>query len=187
MNRMSTGLCFAAAFGLAATLGAQSPTSTTTASRSTTDKDHDVTITGCLSKVGSSYTLTNAHMDTSASSSTTTGTSTTTASGTSTTGTSGTSATNREAAGSAMGASTWMLTGDSDLEKHVGHKIQVTGKSSWDASMEHGRTSGTTASGAGTTAAPPSTTTATSTATTGSNAEPRLDVKSIKMVSSSCS
>jgi hypothetical protein len=175
MTRLSTGLCFAAAVGFAATLGAQSPTSTTTASHPTTDKDHEVTVTGCLSKAAAGYELTNARMEPNAAASTTT------AAGSTTTAT-GTSGTNPDHAAS-MTASTWMLTGDSDLEKHVGHKIQVTGKTSWDGSMDHGRTAATTASGAGTTAAPPSAATTTS----GSNAEPRLDVKSIKMVSTSCS
>ena len=140
MNRMSTGLCFAAAVGFAATLGAQSPTSTT--SRSTMDKDHDVTVTGCLSKATAGYTLTNARVDTN-------GSSTTTTPGSATAGTTGTTG---SGAASPAGASTWMLSGDSDLEKHVGHKIQVTGKTSWDASMDHARASGTTAT-------PPSTST----------------------------
>jgi len=174
MNKMSTGLCFAAAVGLAATLGAQSPTSTTTASRPTTaDKDHDVTITGCLSKTAGSYTLTNARMDTDASSSTTTAGGSTTTASSSTTGTTGTSGASGNAAGAAMAGRTWTLTGDSDLEKHVGHKIQVTGKASADSNTASSTSTAST-----------STTSAT---TTGSNAEPRLDVKSIKMVSSICS
>lgn len=171
MNRMSTGLCFAAAVGFAVTLGAQAPTSTATSSRSTMDKEHDVTLTGCLSKATAGYTLTNAHVDTNAASSTTT------TPGSATAGTTGTTGNSRDAA-SSMAASTWMLSGDNDLEKHVGHKIQVTGKTSWDASMDHARAAGTTAT-------PPSTTSAASAAS--STAEPKLDVKSIKMVSSSCS
>jgi len=178
MNAMTTGLCFAAAVGLAATLGAQSPTSTTTSRPMTGDKDHEVTITGCLSKASGGFMLTNARMDTDKSSSTTTAPgSTTTASGSSTTSATGTSGSTREGAAS-MSASTWMLSGDKDLEKHVGHKITVTGKTTSEGAMEHGRTAATTTSGSGTTAAPPSATTA---------SEPHLDVKSIKMVSSSCS
>ena len=38
---------------------------------------------------------------------------------------------------------TWALAGGSDLDKHVGHKIQVTGKTAWD-SMDHGKTPETT-------------------------------------------
>jgi hypothetical protein len=176
MKKISTGLCFAAALGLTATLGAQVPTTTASGSA---DKDHEVTVTGCLSKAATGFMLNNAQVDTGTSTTTTAGsTSTTTA------GTTGTSGTNREA-GAAAAPMSWMLSGDSDLEKHVGHKIQVTGRTSWDASMDRGRTSATTASGAGTTAAPPATSTSTTTTTPGSG--PRLDVKSIKMVSASCS
>ena len=48
--------------------------------------------------------------------------------------------------------------GGTDLDKHVGHKIQVTGRSSWDSAMDHSRmpdaaaaagtTAGTTTAGA---------------------------------------
>src|SRR3954452_17272796 len=120
MNRISTGLSLAAAIGLAATLSAQTA-STTTAK---TDKDHDVTVTGCLSKAAGGFMLNNARVETGASSSTTTASGTTTA-GSSTTSATGTSGTTPAAAASGA-AMSWMLTGDSDLEKHVGHKIQVT-------------------------------------------------------------
>jgi hypothetical protein len=76
--------------------------------------------------------------------------------------------------------------GGSDLDKHVGHKVQITGKTSWDSTMSHGSTT-TAAAG----------TAATTTGTTGTaeeqrkgdahGAEPRLDVQSVKMISSSCS
>ena len=189
MNRTASGLCLAAAVGLAATLSAQSPT-TTTASPSAAG-DREVTISGCLSKAaGGGFTLTNARIEPNASASTTTAPGATTTAGTSgSTTTAGATGTSGEAA-SASPAMTWMLSGDSDLEKHVGHKIQVTGKTSWKDSMEHGRTSTSTAGGAGTTAAPPSAATSTGTSTTtagGSADQPRLDVKSIKMVSTSCS
>jgi hypothetical protein len=167
MNRISTGLSLAAAIGLAATLSAQTA-STTTAK---TDKDHDVTVTGCLSKAAGGFMLNNARVETGASSSTTTASGTTTA-GSSTTSATGTSGTT-PAAGASGAAMSWMLTGDSDLEKHVGHKIQVTGKTTWDESMDHNRSAASTST---------STTT-----TTKSGPEPSLDVKSIKMISSSCS
>jgi hypothetical protein len=210
MNRTGTGLCFAAAIGLAATLGAQSST-TTTASQPAAASDHEVTISGCLSKAAGGYMLTNARVEPNASASTTTApgaTSTTgaatttagnpppTAAGTtgSTTTTAGAAGTAGEAAAAASPAMTWMLSGDNDLEKHVGHRIQVTGKTSWNASMDRGRTSTTDPSGVGTTAAPPSATTSTATSTStstttasGSADHPRMDVKSIKMVSTSCS
>jgi hypothetical protein len=165
MKRMTTGLCLASAIGLAATLFAQTPTTTTAG------KDHDVTVTGCLSKAAGGFMLNNARMDTGTPSSTTTASgSTTTAGSTTATGTTGT---NREgAAGAPM---SWMLTGNDDLEKHVGHKIEVTGKTTWDASMDHSRASTSTS------------TASTSTTTAKSGSEPHLDVKSIKMISSSCS
>jgi hypothetical protein len=178
MNSISTGLCAAAALALTATLGAQTPTTTTASQTTTAGKGHDVTVTGCLSKASGGFMLTDSHVDTAAAS-TTTASGSTTAGGTSTTTATGTSGTSPAASAPAM---SWMLSGDSDLEKHVGHKIQVTGRTSWDGSMDHGRTSTTTASGAGTTAAPPAATTATTPAD-----GPHLDVKSIKMVSSSCS
>ena len=187
MSRTVSGLCFVAAVGLATTLGAQSPT-TTTASPSAAG-DREVTISGCLSKTAGGYMLNNARVEPTASASTTTAPGATTTAGTTgSTTTAGATGTSGGAA-EASPAMTWMLSGDSDLEKHVGHKIQVTGKTSWKDSMEHGRTSTSTASGAGTTAAPPSAATSTGTSTTagGSADQPRLDVKSIKMVSTSCS
>jgi hypothetical protein len=165
MNAVKTGLTFAAAIGLAATLGAQSPTSTTSSRPMTGDKDHDVTITGCLSKGATDFTLNNARLDTEKTTSTASAAgSTSTATATGTTGT----------AASSSAPNTWKLTGDNDLDKHVGHKIQVTGKTTWDASMEHGR------SATSTTASPSSSTSSTS------SSEPTLNVKSIKMVASSC-
>jgi hypothetical protein len=184
MHRTVIGVCFAGAIGLAATLGAQSPT--TTASQSA-KSDHEVTISGCLSKGATGYMLNNAHVEPNASASTTTtpGSTTTTASSPTpttttggatttagTTGTTGSAAAAAAAAGAASPAMTWMLSGDSDLEKHVGHKIQVTGKTTWSGSPS--ATTGTAST--------------TATTTSGASAEqPRLDVKSIKMVSASCS
>jgi hypothetical protein len=186
MNKTLSGLCFAAAFGLAATLGAQS---TTTSQSATTAKgDHDVTVTGCLAKgAGGGYILSNARVDPAGASTTTAAgsTSTTTASGSTTAGSATTTGTTGANANSP--AMTWMLSGNSDLEKHLGHKIQVTGKSAWNGAMDHGRTSTTTASGTGTTAST-GTTAAAGTTTPGSAADqPSLDVKSIKMLASSCS
>jgi hypothetical protein len=146
------------------------------------DKARDISVTGCLAKgADGRYMLTNAKMDTSAGSSTAS-----TAGGTSTTaGTTGTTAnpagtTPSTASGMNAGASL-VLTGssDSDLEKHVGHKIQVTGKSAWDGST--GRSSGTTGTTGSTTAAP-----ATGSATSSAD-QPRLDVQSVKMIAASCS
>jgi len=167
MKRISAGLGFAIAIGLAATLGAQTPPATSQTSRpAMADKDHDVTVTGCLAKgTAGGFQLTNARVEPASSTTTTAGGTTTTAGGATTTGTSGTSA----VPGAPM---SWMVSGDNDLEKHVGHKITVTGKTAWDPSMKS-------------TTPPPTTTTATGSTTT-AGSEPRLDVKSIKMVAATC-
>jgi hypothetical protein len=172
MHRSVIGVCFAGVIGLAATLGAQAPT--TTATQPPSDKsDREVTISGCLSKGATGFMLTNARVEPNASASTTTapGATTTTAGSPTTTGTTGTAG---EAAAAASPAMTWSLSGDSDLEKHVGHKIQVTGKTTWNGSPSARPSAGTTGTAA--------------TTTSGASADqPKLDVKSIKMVSTSCS
>jgi hypothetical protein len=189
MTRTATGFCAAAAMACAVSLGAQTPSTTTAQRSSTTDKKHDVTVTGCLAKDASGgFMLNNAQVDNAASATTTTGGSTTTAGGATTT-------TSRSAGMSNAPAMSWMLMGGSDLDKHVGHKIQVTGKTEWDSSMSH--TSTASAAGAGTTAAQPDpTTTAGTTGTVeqqrtrnrdAHGAQPMLDVQSIKMIASSCS
>ena len=89
----------------------------------------------------------------------------------------------------ATAGSSWTLEGGSDLDKHVGHKIQVTGK---EVSSSQGRsvrdddrdrrhatatgTTGTTGSAAGE-----------QRHSTSDHATRKLDVKSMKMISSSCS
>ena len=88
MKRTATGLCVAAAMAFAVTLAAQTSTTTTPRSSTTTDKMHDVTVTGCLARDASGgYILNNARMENGTSSTTagTTGGSTTTTSGTTTT------------------------------------------------------------------------------------------------------
>ena len=112
MKGTITGVCLAAAMGFAATLGAQAPATTTTA---TPDKsDREITLTGCLTKTGDDYMLMNARADEGKSSTTTTAGATTT--------------------GGAVGTSgvdtpmMWKLSDGNDLDKHVGHKITVTGK-----------------------------------------------------------
>jgi hypothetical protein len=153
MKRTTAGLCVAAAFALAASLNAQ------TTSSATQSSGDEVSVTGCLEKSPSGgFVLNNAKMDTDSSN--------TGASGT--TGTAGSTAAGSasSAYGSMTGGSTWMLEGESsDLEKHVGHKIQVTGKQSEHSSSSTAGTSGTTAS---------------------STPSKHLDVKSVKMVSATC-
>jgi hypothetical protein len=154
-----------------------------------TEKARDVSVTGCLSKgADGKFTLTNARVDTpTTGASSTTTTPTTTPETTTATGTAGANA----------AAMSWALMGGTDLDKHVGHKIQVTGRSSWDGAMDHSRmpdtsaaagtTSGTTA--AGTTGTSGTTATAASEEMrkdTNAN-QPRLDVQSVKMIAPSCS
>jgi len=196
MKRTATGLCMAAAFGCIATLGAQTSTTSTTAGQRApmTDKARDVTITGCLSKAADGkFMLTNARMDPMGdpSSTATTGTSTTTA-GTTTAGTTAgtTTSTTSTAGASKDPAMSWMLAGGSDLDKHVGHKIQVSGRTNWDSAMGS-RTPDTTASTAGTTSSVGTSGTTTTAATEDRKEmrtdQPRLDVQSVKMIAPSCS
>jgi hypothetical protein len=184
MKRLMTGFGVAAAFGLAATLSAQTP-----ASSSASDKE--VTITGCLERgANGNYTLANAKIDDSASAtSTTTGTTGTTS------GAAGTTA----GAMSTTAGTSWTLEGGSDLDKHVGHKIQVTGKEV-SASKEDDHAAATTTA-TGTATGTSGTTTATGTTGTtggsevsaeqkhaaGDHAGRKLDVKSVKMISATCS
>ncbi|HJZ77238.1 MAG TPA: hypothetical protein VKE51_36150 [Vicinamibacterales bacterium] len=185
MNRTAAGLCVATAMACAVSLGAQTPTTTTTPQRSstTTEKSHDVTVTGCLARDASGgYILNDARIDPAASSTTTAPGSTTTAGATTTAPPS--------ASTSSAPPMKWMLRGDSDLDKHVGEKVQVSGKTTWDSAMSRAASGATT-----TTAQPDPTTTAGTTGTVEQRrgerdtkgAEPRLDVQSIKMIASHCS
>lgn len=220
MTRTFTGLCIASAFAFAASLGAQSPTSTTTPQSSSMNKSgHEVTVTGCLMKGGDgNYMLNNARVEPASSATTTAPGATTTAPTGSATGSStatGTSGTTPPSSASSSASSSmptmWMLQGGKDLDKHVGHKIQVTGVANWGGSSSPSSQPGSTAS----TTTPPTsnpyptgsatgTTASGTTGTTGSTAgeqrssssahesgtmmnHPRLDVQSVKMISSSCS
>ena len=195
MTRSATGFCIAAAFGFAVTLAAQTPpTSQTYGKSSDKDKGHEVTVTGCLSKgADGNFMLNNARAESKAS--TTTGTSGTTT--TTTPPASGSSS-------SMANAMTWRLEGGTDLDKHVGHKIEVTGRTDYTGAMDHSRNPGDTTAAAGTTAEPTNpnpnpTTTAGTTGTSGTTADeqrypkgsrdmnqPKLEVTSIKMISTSC-
>jgi hypothetical protein len=189
MTRTATGFCVAAALGWAVSLGAQSPTSTTAGQRPmTSDKAHDITITGCLSKsADGDFILTNARESKAGDDyATTTAPGSTTTAGTTgsavppATATS-TTATEPAGSGTVNAPMTWSLVGGSDLEKHVGHKIAVTGRASSDADRD--RTPGSTA----TTGTPPATTTGESHASERRTSAPRLDVQSVKMIAPSCS
>jgi len=189
MKRTVTGFCVAAAFGCIATLGAQTPPTSTTAGQRApmADKAKDVTITGCLAKSpDGKFTLTNAKID-DPTSSTSPGSPSTTTAGTPPAGTTANTTQNP-----ASTATAWMLAGGTDLDKHVGHKIQVTGRTAWDAAMDRSRTPNPTSTTTGTTAGTVGTSGATTTATTeerkdGRTDQPRLDVQSVKMIAPSCS
>src|SRR5262249_42297190 len=123
------GVVAAAAF--AASLGARTTAGTQAAA--STDRDA-LSITGCLERDASgAYQLTDAHVDRLPARATgTTGAAATTGA------TGGTAGRRTAAAGASAGASTagatsvrnaWKLEpGDRDLDKHVGHRIQVTGR-----------------------------------------------------------
>jgi hypothetical protein len=180
MSRTATAFGIAAALSLGASLGAQTTT--------TTDKGREVTVTGCLARGSDgAYMLNNAKIDENASSSrssassatTTTGSATTTgAPSPTTTGTTGSSSVGTTAASptttTAGSPMSWKLEGGSDLERHVGHKIQVTGRTEWN---EHSSASSSPA---------PATTTGTSGASSTMSSGPKLDVSSVKMISTSC-
>jgi len=183
MTRTATGLGIAAALGFAVATGAQPPTTTTpttTSPQTTTsrsDKDHEISVTGCLARAGDgTFMLNNAHMANSMdkpTASTTTGATTTTGTtGSSTVGATAAepatpeTTTDRAGAMSKGAAMSWKLEGGKDLERHVGHTIQVTGRTDWN---EHAAAA-----------------TSSSATTTTSSSGARLDVSSIKMVSASC-
>jgi len=170
MTRM-TALSIAAAFGFAAaTLAAQTTTSTATTQRMNDKSGNEVTVTGCLARgADGKFTLNDARQDKS----------TTTTAGSTTTGTTGT----ESAAGGRERAMTWRLEGGSDLERHVGHKIQVTGHTDWKESDRTGSNPPTSTATTGTTAGAEQRDRRT---TTDMN-QPKLDVTSVKMISSSCS
>src|SRR5579862_3882884 len=99
----TTVLSLAAAFGLAATLSAQTTTSTAASQRYNSSDKNEVTVTGCLSKDASGgYMLTNAREE---KASTTTGTTGTT--------------TAAESSRMADRGTTFKLEGGSDLDRHV--------------------------------------------------------------------
>src|SRR5262249_21131445 len=145
--------------GCVATLAAQTPP-TSSAQRSSSDSK-DLIVTGCLERgADGMFTLANAREEAKSEASAATGTT-----GTSSTATSGTS--------SSTPSHNYRLEGGTDLEKHVGHKIQVTGMLKEGASSP-GAAAGTSTAG-------------TSGAASGKADAKQLDVKSVKMIAASCS
>lgn len=181
MTGRTTGLCVAGIFGLAISLGAQT---TTTAQTTSMDHNRDhIAVTGCLQRdANGGFILANARIDPSehggsSSTTTTTGTTGTTA----TTTTSGTTtAEGSEAHRMSENEGTWKLEGSSsDLDRHVGQRVTVTGREDSSSSS----TATTTTAG----------TTTGTTGTTGesehhaSSTERHLKVDSVKSASGSCS
>jgi len=193
MTRTITGLCVAGAVSCAISLAAQTPASTTTQRTTTSDAAaHDITVTGCVAKAADGrFTLTNAMVEPMATG-TTAGTTTagsttgaTTTAGTTTAGT--TTATSPTVIGTTSAstpAMTWTLTGGTDLDKHLGHKIQVMGQTTWVAGrpMTSTNPTGTTTGTTGTTAGATTGTTTAARMTPG----PTVDVRTIKMLTASC-
>src|SRR5581483_3846721 len=191
MTRTATGPGIAAAPGFAVSLGAQTTTTTTPQDQHSmrSDKGREVSVTGCLARGSDgAFTLTNARMDDRAGGSSATTTAgatnptTTTAGTTGTTGSSsvGTTAAEPASPATTTGASgssttTWKLEGGKDLERHVGHKIEVTGRTDWNEHSSMSSSSSTT-----------TTTGTTGSASASMTGGPRLDVSSVKMISASC-
>jgi hypothetical protein len=201
MKRAVSGMFTAGALTFATSVGAQSGTPRT-ASQPVLGGDKTVAVTGCLARnADGGYLLNNARVDAVGPTSATTagaaatagGSTSATASGTS--ATVGSTATPPDATGgeATPDLTSWMLQGGTDLAKHVGHKIQAIGNSSWEAPKNRAGVpatgTGSPATGTATTtgAASPTTTGTTGTVDNGMSAHPRLDVQSIKVVSQSCS
>jgi hypothetical protein len=194
MKRTAIGLCAAAAFGFVAAGGAQTPPTTTagqTPAASSRDAK-DIAITGCLQRgPDGKFILTNARMENDMTHSSSTGTTTGSTAGT----TGSTAGTTTSAAGSTTGAmdpaNTWTLEGGKDLDKHVGHKVQVTGRAMDATHKDDDAAKGATSSATGSTATTGTTGTTGATAPGGQRHEmqtgsQRLDVKAVKMIAASC-
>jgi hypothetical protein len=168
--------------------------------------ERNMTVTGCVERgPNGGYILTNAKMEnpsgSMSGSSSATGTS-----GTSTSGTSATGSTSQYGSTGASGAmanvTTWQLEGGSNLSEHVGHKVEITGHPAMSGSSSSSARSGMSGTTAGTSSSGTTSGTSTtesgrsgsmsgqsSTGTSGSatGAEHKLNVESVKMVSTTCS
>ena len=205
MKRTVTGLCVAVVLSFATAVFAQQtttpqPATGTNPQTSAASSPGNITLTGCLQRGDDgNFSLTNVQMD----SASTAGSAPTGTSGA--TATAGATATTPGATSAAPGATAtagantgaamnWNLRGGTDLEKHVGHRIAVTGRSAMGAASTSA-TAGATAPGAtagtstGATGGAATGVTGGATATAGSKpmASARtLEVQSIKMISANC-
>ena len=174
MTQTISGLCAAGVIACAISIAAQAPSSATTTQRTTVDAaQHDITVTGCVAKsADGQFTLTNVVVEPKASTA-----------GTGTTGTAPeTAATSPTIIGTTIASAPtlWMLSGGTDLDKHVGHKIQVMGRTAWTPTM-----AGKPISGTGTTGTTGAATAGATTART-TTSGPSVDVRTIKMLTVSC-
>jgi hypothetical protein len=185
MTHRIRGLSIATAGAVSVLLAAQSSTSSATPQGTGTDKArHDVTVTGCVAKSADGrFMLTNATIEPAAPAATTGTTSAgATATGTTTAGTTSPSMPAVDAMNTLM---TWTLAGGSDLDQHLGYKIQVTGLTTWDASKPAPAAPMPVAT-TGTAGATTTTAGTTSDNTTTIVDRPLVDVRTVKMLSASC-
>jgi hypothetical protein len=188
MLKKRTGLGLAIALGGAVSLSAQS--ATTTAPQSPTASDaNELNIVGCVSKsADGGFVLTNARVEPATPGTAGAAATTTSGGGTTTTGTSGSAATRpTEPAGSGTsGMTTWALKGGSDLEKHIGHKVQVTGRAEAHQSNAPASTSSSATSPSSATGRTGATGSASATDVSDEAHTRALDVQSIKMLATRC-
>jgi len=131
----------------------------------------EITITGCLSKGADDiYVLTNSRTAARIGASADSPTSPIPAGG------AVPAATEPKGSGPTSRPPTWQLLGAHDLDPHVGHTIQVTGRALEEQSKNRD-TQGETATG----------TTGTTLPSESRSSQPRVDVQSIKMIASRCS
>jgi FlaG/FlaF family flagellin (archaellin) len=182
MKRTITALCVAAAASWVMTAGAQTYGSSEKAQKSSTKSAKSITVTGCVQEgtMPETYTLTNV-----------TGTSGSWGGSGSSSGTSGTSGSGMSGETGTTGENIELVASSGvDLKAHVGHKVQVTGT---PMGMDHSKnskkgssgTSGSGASGSGSMSG----TMAGESGSQGMSGmmEHKLTVKSVKMLSDTCS
>jgi hypothetical protein len=135
-----------------------------------------MTLTGCLQKTADGFALANVMADSKSPSG-----SSGAAAPTGTTG----AATPGAASSATSGAtSTWNLRGGSDLEKHVGHRIAVTGKAA--AAMSGAATTTGAAGAAGATTTDPASRPAAGAAGSSASSARTFEVASVKMIAATC-
>lgn len=163
---IGVGLAIATTGAVAAQAAARSQTPSMT----TRSQAHEIKLTGCVSRASDgTFLLTNARVEPARTPAATAGSGASTTAGT----TGSTAARPTEPAGSGTSGTTWRLEGGSDLAHHVGHTLEVTGRTESESTP-------------GSLTAPPQTT---SSGTPGAEegTHPRaLEVQAIKVISTNC-